>query len=406
MSKISLKHSGGKVVSLNSPTTEPNANDVAFKLPNADGSDGQALVTDGAGNLSFANAGSGTARNLIINGAAQINQRGNQTAISSGGTNYTLDRWSLSLVNGGTWSVSQSTDTPDGFGNSIKLDCTTADTSLGASDYLLIRQKLEGQNVQAFAKGTSSAKQFALSFYLKTNKTGVYTIELRDNDNSRTCGKTITVSNSNWNRYTLIFPADTTGVFDNNNEDSLQLNIWLAAGSDYTSGTLQTVWGSQTNANRISSSNVNLADNTSNEWLITGVQLEVGSVATDFEHRSFGQELALCQRYFHTLEGDDNDFLEIGFSVNCNNHYMQHNFPQPMRIMPSYSSTSTNIDLLTANSSTNINANTLAIVGPNNTPNPYSCWLYGNTSCSTTAGQAAVFRPNANGLVMSFSAEL
>ena len=244
-------------------------------------------------------------RNLIINGAAQINQRGNQTGISSGGTNYTLDRWSLSLVNGGTWNISQSTDTPDGFGNSIKLECTTADTSLGASDYLLFRQKIEGQNVQGFAKGTSSAKQFVLSFYVKSNKSGVYTVELRDNDNSRTCAKTFTVSNSNWNRYTLIFPADTTGVFDNNNEDSLQLNIWLASGTDRTSGTLQTAWGSQTNANRVSSSNVNLADNTSNEWYLTGVQLEVdqtgSSVATDFEHKSVGLELQLCKRYFEKI---------------------------------------------------------------------------------------------------------
>ena len=239
-------------------------------------------------------------RNVLINGEFRVNQRGDQTGITS--SSYTLDRWNLSPANGGTWSVSQSTDTPDGFANSIKLDCTTANTSLASGAYILFRQKLEGQDVQAFAKGTSSAKQFAVSFYVKTNKSGVYTAELRDNDNSRTCAKTFTVSDANWNRYTLIFPADTTGVFGNDNGDSLQLNFWLGAGSNFTSGTLQTTWGSQTHANRISSSNVNIADSTSNEFFLTGVQLEVDNtgsgVATDFEHRSFGQELDLCQRYY------------------------------------------------------------------------------------------------------------
>jgi len=252
-------------------------------------------------------------RNVIINGAMQVNQRGNQTGISSGGSNFALDRWTLALSNAGTWSISQSTDTPDGFGNSLKLDCTTADASLGSGDYIFLRQKLEGQDCQAFAKGTSAAKQFAVSFYVKTNKSGVYTVELMDNDNNRVATKTFTVSDGNWNRYTLIFPADTTGAFDNDNAQSLTFDIWLGAGSGYTSGTFNTSsWAAKVNANRASSSNVNLADSTSNEFYLTGVQLEVGSVATDFEHRSFGQELALCQRYFERIVITGNDIFFYG----------------------------------------------------------------------------------------------
>ena len=276
-------------------------------------------------------------RNLLINGEFRVNQRGDQTGITS--SSYTLDRWNLSPANGGTWSVSQSTDTPDGFANSIKLDCTTANTSLASGAYILFRQKLEGQDVQAFAKGTSSAKQFAVSFYVKTNKSGVYTVELRDNNNSRTCSKTFTVSDANWNRYTLSFPADTTGAFNNNN-DSLQLNFWLGAGSTFTSGTLQTTWGSQTNANRISSSNVNIADSTSNEWYITGVQLEVGSVATDFEHRSFADELLRCYRYFQILSSNTSAGLNqhsrypiLGNSTNSAIWYAYHK--ATMRVKPS-----------------------------------------------------------------------
>ena len=291
-------------------------------------------------------------RNVVINGEFRVNQRGDQTGLT--GTQYTLDRWNFSLNNGGTWSVSQSTDTPDEFANSIKLDCTTADTSLGASDYILFRQKLEGQDSQAFAKGTSSAKQFAVSFYVKTNKSGVYTVELRDNDNSRTCAKTFTVSDANWNRYTLIFPADTTGVFGNDNGESLQLNFWLGGGSTFTSGTLQTTWGSQTNANRISSSNVNIADSTSNEFFLTGVQLEVDNtgsgVATNFEHRSYNQELALCQRYFVRL-GYGAQYAYVAHGIMANNTSPRCGpfiLPTTMRAAP----TATKVGDLTVDSET------------------------------------------------------
>lgn len=255
--------------------------------------------------ITVANDGSCTAnitnnlsnRNIIINGAAQVNQRGDLTGQTS--SVYFVDRFRVAMSSAGTWSLSQSTDTPDGFGNSMKLDCTTAKSSLDADSFMMLQQKIEGQNVQAFAKGTSAAKQFAVSFYIKSNVSGTYTAEVQDNDNNRIASKTFTVSDGNWNRYSLVFPADTTGAFDNDNAQSMDIKIWLVGGSNYTSGTLNTSsWASKTNANRVSSSNVNLASSTSNELYITGVQLEVGSVVTDFEHRSFAQELALCQRYY------------------------------------------------------------------------------------------------------------
>ena len=240
-------------------------------------------------------------RNKIINGDMSVSQRNGATVVTGvNTTGYRIDRWThqIDSINS-AFSVSQSTDSPDEFGNSYKIDVTTADTSLAAAHAHFFRQKIEGQNLQDFAKGTSAAKQFAVSFYVKTNKTGLYTVELYDVDNNRAISKTFTVADSNWNRYTLIYPADTTGAFGNDNGNSLVLQFWLSAGSDYTSGTLNTsAWAAATQANRVSSSNVNLGDNTSNEWYLTGVQLEVGSVATDFEHRSFGQEFTLCQRYY------------------------------------------------------------------------------------------------------------
>ena len=331
------------------------------------------IVLNADGSTTIPNLSVGPNRNLIFNGAMQVNQRGNQTGISSGGSNFALDRWTLALSNAGTWSISQSTDTPDGFGNSLKLDCTTADASLGSGDYIFLRQKLEGQDCQAFAKGTSAAKQFAVSFYVKTNKSGVYTVELMDNDNNRVATKTFTVSDGNWNRYTLIFPADTTGAFDNDNAQSLTFDIWLGAGSGYTSGTFNTSsWAAKVNANRASSSNVNLADSTSNEFYLTGVQLEVGSVVSDFEYRSFGQELALCQRYCVVDVTSRNWYNASGGNVY---DYQLISWPTTMRATPTITFGS-NVEMTNVNTSGGVNGHGSAYVST-------SGWNYSPLSNAT-----------------------
>ena len=240
-------------------------------------------------------------RNKIINGSMIVSQRNYTSAVTT--TNaYNIDRWQNAFSGTiGAYSFSQVTDSPDGFANSFKIDVTTADTSLGSTDVHYFRTALEGQDVQDFAKGTSSAKKFTLSFYVKTTKTGTYIVNLTDSDNGRECSASYTVSDTNWNRYTVSFPADTTGAFDNDVNVSLRVLFALSGGSSFQSGTLSTTWAAQNDANRLVGQ-LNLADNTSNEWLITGIQLEVdhtgSGVATDFEHRSFAQELILCQRYF------------------------------------------------------------------------------------------------------------
>ena len=277
-------------------------------------------------------------RNKIINGGMMVHQRGDQSATNS--SDYlSSDRFLTNNNSSSQVAVTKSTDTPDGFSASTKWDCTTVDTSISAGDYFIIQQRIEGQNVQDFAKGTSSAKQFAVSFYIKATKTGVYTVELEDVDNSRGCSKTITVSDTNWNRYSLIYPADTTGAFTNDNGNSLSLNFWLLAGSTYNSGTLQTsAWSTLTNANRVSSSNVNAMDSTSNDFYLTGVQLEVGSVATDFEHRSFGQELALCQRYCCIFSDSGGYGLYADYNA-PNVLTASMSLPVEMRVTPSVTAT-------------------------------------------------------------------
>ena len=274
-------------------------------------------------------------RNKVINGGMMIHQRGDASA--SGSAAYlSCDRFFTNNGSGSQVAVTKSTDTPDGFSASTKWDCTTADSSIAAGDYFIIQHRIEGQNVQDFAKGTTSAKQYALSFYIKATKTGVYTVELEDTDNARACSKTITVSDTNWNRYTIIYPADTTGAFNNDANSSLAINFWLIAGSNFTSGTFQTsAWGTRTTPNRVSSSQVNAMDSTSNDFYLTGVQLEVGSVATDFEHRSFGQELALCQRYYFQIAKGDNKVIGHTMFFTDTDMRTAIRYPVQMRTTPS-----------------------------------------------------------------------
>jgi hypothetical protein len=238
-------------------------------------------------------------RNLIINGAMQVAQRGTSTSNVTSSGYHATDRWQIANSSLGTWTVSQSTTAPDGFSDSFKMDCTTADASPAASDFLIFRQHVEAQNLQHLKFGTSSAQSLTLSFWVRSSKTGTYIAELLQPDASnRHINKSYTISSAGtWEYKTITFAGDTSGVINNDNGTGFQVNWWLGSGSDYTGGTLQTSWGAVTSANR-AVGQVNLADSTSNEWYITGVQLELGSTATPFEHRSFGEELARCQRYF------------------------------------------------------------------------------------------------------------
>jgi hypothetical protein len=275
-------------------------------------------------------------RNIIINGAMQVAQRGTSSAgIGATATAYyTVDRWLIETGNSaGRFTMSQASDGPSGFANSLKLDCTTADTSIASSEYLLLQYRIEGQDVQRIKKGTSDAEEVTISFYVKANAAFNFVLELYDNDNNRTCSKLFSTT-TGWNRIELTYPADTTGAFDDDNNASVRLFFWLHAGSDYTSGTLNSsAFNTQNNANRapgISS----FYSSTSNEFYITGVQLEVGTEATPFEHRSFGEELGRCMRYYYQSN--------YGSAITASDLYFGRDdtelliaFPTNMRVNPS-----------------------------------------------------------------------
>ena len=257
---------------------------------------------------------------LIHNGAMMVSQRGTSFASLSSGANYTLDRY-IFAVNEGTFTVTQDSTAPEGSGfkKCLKVDCTTADASLTSDGAINIVQRQEGMNLTAMRKGYSDAKKVTWAFWVKTNKTGNYVAELKDHDNTRTVGQVFSVDSANtWEKKVLVFPADTsTGdKFTQDEALSMDCKIWLAAGTDYTSGTLATAWADQTNANRAVGQNVNIADNTDNEFLTTGWQLEIGEYTATtippFRHLPFALDLLRCQRYYIQKADGDSQFFEMG----------------------------------------------------------------------------------------------
>ena len=243
-------------------------------------------------------------RNEVINGSMQVHQRGTSRASVTGEGYYTADRWQ-SPTNTGTWTHTIENDAPtgSGFRKSLRVLCTTANASPGATAENQVRTIIEGQNIQAHLKGTASARQFALSFWVKSNVTGTYIAELYDADNNRQVSLSYTISASGvWEKETIIFPADTVGLFDNDNGNSLYVIFWTTAGSNFASGTLNTSWGNAVTANR-AVGQVNVASAINNYWQVTGVQLEAGPVATPFEFEDYSITLHKCQRYYQRITG-------------------------------------------------------------------------------------------------------
>ena len=284
-------------------------------------------------------------RNMIINGAMQVAQRGTSVSGSSANGYHTVDRWRQVVDSGaGSFTLSASTDAPSGFSNSEKIEITAGGSKLTAlTSYLF-----EGQDLQRLGFGTASASPVTLSFWVKSNVVGTYTAELYNATSVRQVSKTYSIDASGvWEYKEITFPADASNGFANNNQTGMYLFFWKQAASTFTSGTQNTsAWASATDANRVNASIPHFSASAGNYFQITGVQLEVGDTATPFEHRSYGQELALCQRFFCTSGGtqvvpqftgyDDDFFVEGVGAVYTNDlaYSNRINWPVPMRARP------------------------------------------------------------------------
>jgi len=241
-------------------------------------------------------------RNLIINGAMNVAQRG--TSSTSSG-NHTCDRWTVNFQAFDQLAVtqSQSTTTPSGFSNSLKVEVTTAETALAADELMYVSYRIEAQDLQHLNYGGSGAKAVTLSFWVRSSLTGKYSVLLYQDDATRSNTKSFNITSADtWEYKTITIDGDTAGTIDNNNGAGLSLYITLAAGANFA-GTPHSGWGAYTATDDFSfSDNVEFTAQTGTFYL-TGVQLEVGEQATPFEHRSYGEELAACQRYYQQIGG-------------------------------------------------------------------------------------------------------
>jgi len=283
---------------------------------------------------------------IIINGNCAVAQRATSATGKTTGDIYTVDRMALLLDAQGTYTVAQESLTSgnafaNGFANAWRVDCTTADASPSASDQLGLQYTFEGQHLQVFKKGTANAEKFTLAFWVKSNKTGTGNIHLKDKDNSnRQCTQSYTISVANtWEHKVCVFGADTTGAFGDDVNKSLIINWYLGSGTDSSSGTANHgTWEAQDQTKVNDGGTLNINDNTANDWSITGIQLEVGeytsSTLPPFQHESFGENLARCQRYYYHHASGDNVVVGMGSYYGSTSLQSAIHFPVSMRTAP------------------------------------------------------------------------
>ena len=354
-------------------------------------------------------------RNLLINGAMQVNQRGDSTGVTAEGY-HGPDRFQFSESGRDQFqvSISQASDGPDGYSNSYKVQATTAESAIDASEYVLVRQVVEAQNLQHLKYGTSSAQQLTASFWVKSSIAATFGVFMYQYDGGRIIGSTYTINSANtWEYKTVTFAGDTGGTINDDNGNGQYLAFTLAAGSDmrttdntswsaYASGKLG--YGHTTAANAVMTT-------TNATWQVTGVQLEVGDTATDFEHRTFADELQRCKRYFQKIIASSSETslnLGTGQAFGSSSAYIFNELPVTMRAKPSLSNSISALGNLGSMTSSGggMGISALAIVTAWSSTDRVTATLT-VASGSFTAGQVAeVNAGGVNGAFIAYDAEL
>ena len=379
--------------------------------------------TDGtcAANITSINGGQLSGRkNLVTNGEMIVCQRAGTT--STAVTNeheFVLDRFQVSTTTGGGTSLNvqqlhgNPTGAPYGFAASMKMTVAVADDG-GADSFNVVQTRIENLDTNYLAFGTSQAKTVTLSFHVKSSLTGTFGGALVSGDFSRGNVFQYTISSADtWEKKTVTIVGDTTSTADSvynrgsaTSLNGLTLYFDLGSGSNNEKSAANS-WaatGVNSYGSRIAG-NVKLCANAGADWSITGVQLEEGSVATDFEHRSFGQELALCQRYFFIISGDNGQRPGIpGFANSSSNVRFQVTFPTNMRALPSITGTATNCVFDSSDDSDIFQCNGLSSGGGGTQSNPHIMILEANPG-GMTAGHGGQFEFRATGSI-SFDSEL
>ena len=305
-----------------------SANVAAISINNADGTCTANITSNGGGQLSN--------RNMIVNGGMMINQRYEDAAETPSDGEYTMDRWQSWLSTGSKFSITRSDDHPDDFNKSLLVTSLSAAT-VDANHEHGITTKIEGQDMAQLAFGTPSAKSVTLSFFVKCSLTGTFGGLVANAALNMSYVFSYTINSANtWERKTITIPPTTSGTFSSGNANGLQVHFEFGVGSNRTAAV-----GWQTNtAVRGVSNQVNLVATNAATWRMTGLQLEVGTTATDFEHRSYADELLKCQRYYENVKGASfNNSQEVlvanGFNYTSNRVIGNFQFKVEKRARPS-----------------------------------------------------------------------
>ena len=385
--------------------TKPAFN-VREKLSELDvpvGSHGSQIMKSSSAEETFDLLGSGTGRkNVIVNGAMRFNQRG---ASSYDAPSFTLDRWRFHRSSDGEFDIKPSTVAPPGFQNSLHVDCKVASNTTSNSSYARMRYFVEGYDCQRFGKGTSNPKNFCLSFYLKSNVLGTYSINLQAT--SRVITRNYEVTNTDWNRYVIVFPNENINPISNSNSTGLEIQFGLTHGTNQTGGDGRDGWTAHAANKEHTGSNVRLWSSTNNNWYLTGVQLEVGDVATPFEHLSLHEDLARCQRYYWSIIQDGTHGAFIGTTAGYGSgNYNLVVVPHPVKMRMPVSSietsgTASNYQLWGGNTVVNLTS----VPALRATSSQYGTSL--DLEYSTSANDARMFRiAGSSSAKLGFSAEM
>ena len=277
------------------------------------------------------NGGQLSNRNMIINGEHNVNQR-DQGTFTPAHNDFCTDRWRMELSQSSKYTAEQSSTSPDGYRKSLKITSSSAFTP-GASDYFLVTQDIEGYTTTRTAFGSSAAKSVTLSFWVRSSLTGTFSCAIRNKAFNRTHIKEYTISAADtWEHKTLTFPGITDGTWETGSQQGIRVNYSLGAGSDFHGAANTTL-----NTNDFAtSSSTNVVSTNGATWFLTGVQFEVGDVATEFEHRSYADELAKCQRYFRRFcEGVQYAPAPgVGYGVSSTSAYHKVDLSPEMRSVP------------------------------------------------------------------------
>ena len=343
-----------------------------------------------------------SSRNMVVNGSMIVAQRSSSVAGVTETDGYkTVDRFQFWTYSGGTYTLSQDSAAPSGFAYSHKV-LNTATTSTVAGTGVSFRQRIEAQNLQQLAYNTADAKDVTLSFWVKSTATGTWAVRIYNPDSGRMVTKTYAVSSANtWEKKQITFAGDTSGIINNDSGYGFEIAWWLAAGTDFTSGSATGDWETYSSTKEADGQTAQL--NTGGDWAITGVQLEIGDTSTPFEHRSFSDQLQACQRYYKRFETTGSEYQAFSAGVQYGNtiYLGTMNYHPEMRATPSFSTN-------------RLNSNDFVIVGGGSTYSISSVTITGNgqstrlncASSGMTLGDGAYLQLKSTGGYVDFDAEL